>query len=251
MKVVSLVPSWTETLIECGVRVVGRTRYCIHPKDRVKDIPIVGGTKSISWNKMQAIQPHLVVFDKEENTKEMARSCPYPWVTSHITNINSVPHELRRLSSAVQCNPLADLADEWSQTINLVRSLHKNKPALGPPGITQWIKKPTTPPKNIIYLIWRKPWMTIQPNTFIGSVLALLGWQQQLIQFPDESLYPQIHLPDYINDQTLLLFSTEPYPFAKKLSEIASLNAPSALIDGEAYGWFGMRSLRFLQSQLN
>ena len=49
MRVVSLVPSWTETLIEAGVDVVGRTRFCLHPRDRVKSIPAVGGTKDADW----------------------------------------------------------------------------------------------------------------------------------------------------------------------------------------------------------
>ena len=48
MRVVSLVPSLTETLIDCGVNVVGRTRFCIHPADRVHDIPAVGGTKQVN-----------------------------------------------------------------------------------------------------------------------------------------------------------------------------------------------------------
>jgi hypothetical protein len=49
MRVVSFVPSWTETLLECGVNVVGRTRYCIHPTEKIQNIAIIGGTKDAKW----------------------------------------------------------------------------------------------------------------------------------------------------------------------------------------------------------
>ena len=74
MRVVSLVPSLTETLLECGVEVVGRTRFCIHPADKVADIPAVGGTKEVNWQRCLALEPDLVVMDKEENTLEMAQA---------------------------------------------------------------------------------------------------------------------------------------------------------------------------------
>lgn len=67
MRLISLVPSWNETLIECGLNVVGRSRYCIHPEDRVRDIPIVGGTKDIRWDRVREARPDLLVLDREEN----------------------------------------------------------------------------------------------------------------------------------------------------------------------------------------
>ena len=65
MRVICLVPSLTETLIECGVNVVGRTRFCIHPKDRVEQIAKVGGTKGVNWERCAQLEPDLVVFDRE------------------------------------------------------------------------------------------------------------------------------------------------------------------------------------------
>ncbi len=68
-RIVSLVPSITETLIELGAgnRVVGITNYCIHPARAVEIIPRLGGPKSISIEKIDALQPDLVITDKEEN----------------------------------------------------------------------------------------------------------------------------------------------------------------------------------------
>ena len=58
-----MVPSWTETLLRAGIPVVGRTRFCIHPADQVKNIPIVGGTKEVNWDIVQDLKPDLVLMD--------------------------------------------------------------------------------------------------------------------------------------------------------------------------------------------
>ena len=71
-KVVSLVPSWTETLIEANVNVIGRTRFCIYPAQKVKDIAVVGGTKSVNIDQLSRLQPDFIVVDQQENTREMA-----------------------------------------------------------------------------------------------------------------------------------------------------------------------------------
>ena len=68
-----MVPSLTETLIDCGVEVVGRTRFCIHPLDKIRTIPVVGGTKEVNWGRCAKLNPNLVVFDKEEEAMMIHR----------------------------------------------------------------------------------------------------------------------------------------------------------------------------------
>lgn len=85
MRVVSMVPSWTETLLEAGrdaadFELVGRTRYCVHPADLAASITAVGGTKEINWDRVSELKPDLVIFDREENPKSMADRSPYPWL---------------------------------------------------------------------------------------------------------------------------------------------------------------------------
>jgi ABC-type hemin transport system substrate-binding protein len=70
-KVVSLVPSWTDTLVCCSVDVIGRTRFCVHPAEQVQSIPKVGGTKQCDFERINGLDPDLVVLDKEENAKEL------------------------------------------------------------------------------------------------------------------------------------------------------------------------------------
>ncbi len=47
-----MVPSWTETLLEAGVEVVGRTHFCIHPASLALR---VGGTKNWKLSKVLSL----------------------------------------------------------------------------------------------------------------------------------------------------------------------------------------------------
>lgn len=232
MRVVSLVPSWTETLLECGVNVVGRTRFCIHPQN---NLPIVGGTKNLDLAKLAEINPDLLLLDREENLPEMAAH-PNAHVT-HVQSIRDLPRELEELSRKLENQKLLQLAREWRE------ELAAPKPQQEIPGILEWIKKPAHAPQKTLYLIWKNPWMAAAPQTFIGSIFEHLA--QPLS--PQEKKYPEIDFANYDPETTLLLFSSEPYPFARHRQSLPK-NFPSAIIDGEAYSWFGLRSLRFLQS---
>jgi len=243
--VISLVPSWTETLLECGVNVIGRTRFCIHPESEVEDIPVVGGTKEADWDKIKGMEPDFVLMDKEENTKEMYDECPCPIITTHVQSLNDVSKALIEMSEKFSNQKLFNLAGRWqalSQTPNFpVKDLNKL------PGLIQWIRHPEKKIQKILYIIWKNPWMTVNKQTFISSVLMKLGIEKYLVDFDDK--YPEINLRDYNSDTTLLLFASEPYPFQKKVAEIQSLPFPSLIVNGECYSWFGLRSLIFLETQ--
>ena len=76
MRVICLVPSLTETLLECGVDVVGRTRFCIHPASRVAEITRVGGTKGVDWDRCATLNPDIVIFDREKTSRRWRRLVP-------------------------------------------------------------------------------------------------------------------------------------------------------------------------------
>src|SRR5262245_31455446 len=71
-RLVSLVPSTTETLAALGVgeRVVGRTRYCVRPRPWVDTVPEVGGTKDPDLPAIAALRPDLILVNREENRLE-------------------------------------------------------------------------------------------------------------------------------------------------------------------------------------
>jgi hypothetical protein len=239
MRVVSLVPSWTETLLEAGVNVVGRTRFCLHPRERVKDIPRVGGTKDWNWPRIQALKPDLLILDQEENPKFMAEQTEIPYLATHVTSVGDLPKELERLATATQAERLRQMAEEWREVLS--------RPVPPPgelPGVIEWGQQPTHTIDKIVYVIWRAPWMRVGRETFIGSVLARLNVGLE------PGKYPEFDPKTYDPARTLLLFSSEPFPFLKHRAECAALGFAHAFVDGEKFSWFGTRSFRFLQSVL-
>jgi len=268
LKVVSLVPSWTETLIESGVEVVGRTRFCIHPKDRIKDIPAVGGTKDLHLQKLTLLNPDLVILDKEENTQEMAAQISAKIIATHVTSAETLIRELQSLGQALQTPALGMLAMEWQdllkrpkpapervwqrlQELKVVQAISASKVSS---SIAVWEEVGDRP---WLYVIWRNPWMTVQRGVFISAIWEILGLQSRLVagtsslNFDNAAgsvdLYPKFDISQVPTDAVLLL-SSEPYPFGKKLPELRDLGLSQFLVDGEAFSWFGVRSLRFLQS---
>lgn len=244
MRVISMVPSWTETLIEAGVEVVGRTRFCIHPKS---NIPIVGGTKDWDWQKIVALKPDLIVLDKEENPKMMAEQKEFPTLATHVSSILDMPAELIRLGSILNNDNLKKLSDEWRFVNQNPTPLYRNS-EIEIPALIEWGQKPAIEIKKIIYIIWKNPWMAISEDTFIGSVLEHCGIRGLIGK--NEKKYFEIDLQNLTEkENTLLLFSSEPFPFLKKKDELNNLGFPYAFVDGECLSWFGVRSLRFLQKR--
>ena len=241
MRIISLVPSWTETLIESGIYPIGRTRFCIHPKQLVENIPIVGGTKTVNWDLIRKLKPDLLILDQEENPKDFSEKGISFWA-SHVIDGQSLEKGLSELSEILKNNQLKKLSQLCRQ-INL--AVPASPPTLGEAlikTIHSWGSA-----EQVAYMILKKPWMSISKATYIGFVLERLGfklydWKQA------EKKYPTVDLNS--NLEVVYLFSSEPYPFLKDVEELASMNLKSAIVDGEKISWFGIRSLRFLQKAL-
>jgi len=242
MNLISLTPSLTETLLLSGANVVGRSRYCIYPTEQVKVIPKVGGTKDIKWEELRDLKPDLIILDREENTREMAESCPYPYIDLHIADTAHVAPELDRLAQRIASPPLQAIAERWRKVIKPPLPL---KQLTDLPGMVSWWREPTTQTR-VEYLIWKAPWMAIGPDTFIHSMLQQMGAGDYLLSH--EKKYPTIELEALDPAETVLLFSTEPYPFAKHKEALLDLGFSCGLIEAEYTSWYGIRSLEFLES---
>ncbi|WP_046859035.1 helical backbone metal receptor, partial [Sedimenticola thiotaurini] len=240
MRLVSLVPSITETLIDCQANLVGRSRFCIHPEEAVRKLPSVGGTKQVDWAAMAHLEPELVILDKEENTLEMAESCPYPYLALHITRVEDVASEFRRLAERIDSGALQRVAQRWERVSS---GAGRHYPLQSLPGVIEWWRPPTTQ-SRVEYLIWRDPWMAIGEGTFIHSMLQRMGVES----VPHGEKYPKIELTALNPRETALLFSSEPFPFQRYRDELRALGYACGLVDGESYSWYGTRSLRFLES---
>ena len=242
-----MVPSWTETLLECGCDVVGRTRFCIHP-EQVRDIPVVGGTKDIDWHKVHSLAPDLLLLDREENTQAMAEESPVEVFTTHVTGVTDLAPELERLATHLDEPSLGEVAVRWSRVEQTRAPLTRWQDL---PGVLEWISAPAEQAIGpFAYLIWRDPWMAIGPGTFIASMLEAVGLPPGM-RFPREPLagnprYPIID-PSSLPRDAVLLASSEPYPFHRKRESLLALDRPVAIVDGEGFSWFGVRSLAFLE----
>ena len=233
MRVISLVPSWTETLIEAGVDVVGRARFCIHPEDKIQKIAIVGGTKNIDIEKIKILNPDMVFLDREENTLEISQLLSVhgiPWTATHVVDLESCAQELKRMSEVFQFNStLLKMSDDYLKILNSdFLNLGMNASEF----------------KKINYVIWKKPWMCVGRNTFIGDVLSRFRIDLDL----KEQKYFEISDADL--KKSYCLFSSEPYPFEKEIEELKKAGFQGQMIDGENFSWFGVRNLKFMNSFL-
>jgi ABC-type Fe3+-hydroxamate transport system substrate-binding protein len=240
MRVVSLVPSWTETLLAAGVDVVGRTRFCIHPKERVQGISRVGGTKDWDWTRILALKPDLLILDKEENPKFMGEQTEIPFHASDVRSARDLPLELEKMAAVLNNRGLKDIAEDWREVLSRPTPEWNGEV----PGLIDWGVKPTHHRDfQFLYMIWKNPWMAIGTQTFIASMFRELGLPLKDLAEP----YPKIRLEDFSPVDTVLLFSSEPFPFLKHRQDLVKEGYAHGFVDGEKFSWFGVRSLKFLQ----
>lgn len=250
MRVISMVPSLTETLLENSVEVVGRTRFCVHPKAQVANIPVVGGTKDLNMPLIEKLQPDLIILDREENKKEMADSLRFPLHVTHVEDHASLALELRRFAKVFSKPSLT----EWADLAEACCAQQQNWDWASMPGVQPsdflTLSENSTNfkmPKKLHYVIWKNPWMAVSRETFIGSTLSILGAGDLLV--PSTKKYFEFDWALESQDpENFFLYSSEPYPFHLKPAEKSK--SGGALVDGEAYSWFGVRNLRFLARTL-
>lgn len=228
MKIISLVPSITETLFDFGLtadEVIGRTKFCIHPSDLVKDVEVIGGTKNLNIAKIKSLKPDLIITNKEENEKLQVEELMNDfkvWVTD-IATLEDNQDFISELGTRLNKE---DLAENFNQKIN---SIFKD------------IK--VSQPKKVAYLIWKNPYMTIGSDTFIHEVLEKIGFESI---FKNQKRYPEISVED-LKKADLIFLSSEPYPFQKKHIEELQKELPNkeiVLVDGEVFSWFGTHMMK-------
>jgi len=225
-RIISLVPSQTELLIDLGLkeRLVGITKFCVHPKNLKDDIAVVGGTKNVHYDKIEALQPDLIICNKEENTLEMVQVLEEigPVWVSDITDIEESLDMIERLG---------DLLDVKDKALGLVAMITSEKNAF-----EQFVK--TRSLKKVAYLIWKKPYMAAGKDTFIHSLLGLNRFENIV----SETRYPEVSV-EQLSMADLILLSTEPFPFKETdVSELKNIvNTEVQIVDGEYFSWYGSR----------
>ena len=105
------------------------------------------------------------------------------------------------------------------------------------------------PRERVLYLIWRKPWMTVTRATYVGATLACVGWD--CVAPGDGKRYPSLADDEPAwRDAERILLSTEPYAFRERDAADIALQRqrPATLIDGEWTSWYGVRAIAGLRA---
>ena len=233
VRIVCLVPSITELLCDLGLaaQLVGRTGFCIHPWETVRAIPKVGGTKDVLLDRVRELAPTHVIVNIDENTLETAQELQR--FVEHVI----VTHPQTPADNLTLYRLLGAIFDRRAQAERLGEALQT--------GLERLQRtRAARPAQDVLYLIWREPWMTVSPQTYIASMLALVGWRTLPLQPQDR--YPAIELARYAGRVDRVLLSSEPYHFKEHhLAEIreAVPGARVSLIDGEMTSWYGSRAV--------
>lgn len=238
-RIVSLVPSITELVCDLGLagQLVGRTGFCIHPRELVRSVRKVGGTKDVDLGKVRSMRPTHVILNVDENRKEDARALaefvPGLIVTHPLSPVDN-PALYRLIGGIFGREAEAEaLCDRFKEAYE---ALHFSAGALAA--------------ERVLYLIWRNPWMTVSRDTYISRMLALVNWET--VPPGGAERYPKIDLEGEVLDRArTVLLSSEPFVFREKhLAEMRALPALRgkriALIDGEMTSWYGSRAIKGL-----
>jgi ABC-type Fe3+-hydroxamate transport system substrate-binding protein len=235
-RIVSLVPSITELVCDLGLsgHLVGRTGFCVHPRESLRSVPKVGGTKDVDLAKVRALAPTHVLLNIDENEQPtaaaLAQFVPHLIVTHPLGPLDNLP--LYRLIGGIFGREQAAEA--------LCARFQQAHDALA-------LAARAWPRQRVLYLVWKAPWMTVARNTYISRTLALAGWDT--VPARASARYPQVQLDQtLLAESQLLLLSSEPYRFrARHVVELRALpvmrGKTVALIDGEMTSWYGSRAI--------
>jgi ABC-type Fe3+-hydroxamate transport system substrate-binding protein len=238
-RIVSLVPSITELACDLGIaaQLVGRTGFCVHPREIVRRIPKVGGTKDIDLDKLRALRPTHVILNVDENRKEDALA-----LAEFVPNL-IVTHPLAPLDNLALYRLIGGIFGREDEAEALCGKFEAAYAALQSAASAFQLDR-------VLYLIWKNPWMTVSRDTYVSRMLALVNWETVPANCADR--YPKIELSgDLLDGAGVVLLSSEPYLFRD--AHVAELRAEPllreksiALVDGEMTAWYGSRAIEGL-----
>ncbi len=232
-RIISLVPSQTELLFHLGLNneVLGITKFCVHPREWFQSKNKIGGTKHLHLDKIRALQPDLIIANKEENEQQQIETLmhEFPVWLSDIKTLDDALDMILQIGTITGKEAVAK---------NILEEIQLR---------FQQIKTPTQS-LSAMYLIWREPYMTVNRDTFIHDMLLRCGFKNIFAQA--DSRYPEISVEQIIDAKPeLILLSSEPYPFksthiTQLKSEIRNSKSVIILVDGEMFSWYGSRLLQ-------
>jgi ABC-type Fe3+-hydroxamate transport system substrate-binding protein len=243
-RIVSLVPSLTETLCALGLAdaLVGITVYCIEPREVVAGKTRIGGEKNPDLEKIRRLEPDLVIANIEENLREhvealRAWSIPV-WVTYPRTVADGIGL-ITELGAVTGTEArAAEIVGEIQPLYERVRSSASRRPAV-----------------PVFYPIWRAPYMTINRDTYIHDMLSVCGARNVFADRPER--YPTVTLDEVAAARpAVILLPDEPFRFRRAhVADFAGYTEVPAvrdgrihLVDGKPFSWHGPRIAEALRT---
>jgi len=253
-RVVSLVPSITELLFDLGLddtEIVGRTRFCIHPRERIRRIPSMGGTKDFKIERIIKQQPSLIIANVDENRFEDVQALEDALPDSPVF----VTHPCSFREALLMICDIGTLLHAEKQARRIGESML---------DIRDRDRSRAASPVRALYLIWKNPYMSVAPGTYIHDMLSQTGYANcidadfldaKVFDTPGQMRYPTLKVEDIARLRPAeILLSSEPYPFKRihfeeLRAQLAAIDRDYAatvsirLVDGEYYSWYGSRMM--------
>lgn len=232
-RIISLVPSLTELICDLGLSadLVGRTGFCVHPREILRSIAKVGGTKDVNVARVRELSATHLISDKDENSREQVTAM-----------MDFVPHVIvvnpRRLNDNLGLYHL--LGAVFLRDVAAALLTERFEQART--ALTDTVS--ALPRERVLYPIWREPWMTVSRDTYIADMLAAAGWDTLPADSANRFPIFEWNSINVAAAQRILLPS-EPFVFTDQhAEEIKALsNAPVTRIDGEMVSWYGSRAI--------
>lgn len=235
MRIVSLCPSLTELVFDLGrgADLVGITQFCVHPADRVGDVEKVGGTKNPKLARIIELEPDVVLFNEEENRKEDYDALR----EAGLRVCNTFPKDA--LGTATMVREIGEILERGGAAEAIASDIEARVARVKAAAVGRGSVR-------FAYLIWRKPWMSVNADTFASALLCMAGGVNV---FADrEERYPAIELNELKEARPEYVFlCTEPFLFGEEhraeVADAIGVEREQVLIaDGEYLSWHGSRT---------
>ena len=243
-RIVSLVPSWTETLFALGLgeRVVGVTKFCVAPAERVESLRKVGGTKNPDLRTIAALAPDLIIANAEENRREdveRMRAQRFPVLVTYPRTVPAAVESLLKIGRLAGREAEAGaMAREITRTVSEVEA-----------DVGVWAKLRL----RAFCPIWKKPWMAFNADTYAHDVLRMMGFNN--VYAASGKRYPATTLDEAIELRPdVVLLPDEPYEFSDKdVDELRMVLPPGLarrvlIVSGRDLHWYGVHMVSGLKS---
>jgi iron complex transport system substrate-binding protein len=252
VRIVSLCPSITESLVALGLAdaVVGVTRYCIHPREALAGIPRLGGTKNPDLAAIRALKPDLVFCNSEENRGEdielLKRELRVD--VTHPRTVAEIPALLRHFGELTGRGHAAEeFSSKVEEALERCEGADAHRGGASPKGRGRARFR-------FVYLIWKDPWMTVGPRTYIRDLLRVVGGSNCLEgEESSGNDYPTISESDVLAAlPDVVILPDEPYRFRERDAMFWRKRLPDTtrieLVSGDDFCWHGVRTLRGLDA---